>query len=234
MEAIVASRHTGRPPGVVTREDGLTDRQRRIVDAIRSSIRDRGYPPSMRELGLAAGLSSTSSVAHQIGALVKKGALRQDPKRPRAYVPTNTAGPEDDFSADAHPEHTVANSAVVHAPLLGRIAAGVPITADENIEDVLALPRQLVGSGRVFALMVRGDSMIKAHIRDGDTVAIRVQADAENGEIVAAMLDGEATVKRLKREGSKAWLMPENDAFDPICGDEASILGKVVAVMRSV
>ncbi|MFF9458631.1 transcriptional repressor LexA [Streptomyces flaveolus] len=234
MEATATSRYVGRPPGIVTREDGLTDRQRRIVDAIRSSIRDRGYPPSMRELGQAAGLASTSSVAHQIGALVRKGVLRQDPKRPRAYVPTMTAIPGADFAVETGPEDAVSVSSVVHTPLVGRIAAGVPITADEQVEDVLALPRQLVGSGQVFALKVSGDSMIKAHIMDGDTVAVRAQPDAENGEIVAAMIDGEATVKRLKREGSAVWLLPENDAFEPICGDTASILGKVVAVMRGL
>ncbi|MEU7073014.1 transcriptional repressor LexA [Streptomyces narbonensis] len=233
MEA-TTSRYVGRPPGIVTREDGLTDRQHRIVDAIRSSIRDRGYPPSMRELGQAAGLSSTSSVAHQIGALVRKGVLRKDPKRPRAYVPTTTAGPAGDFAVGAVPQDAAPDSSVVHTPLVGRIAAGVPITADEQVEDVLALPRQLVGSGQVFALTVSGESMIKAHIMDGDTVAVRVQPDAENGEIVAAMIDGEATVKRLKREGSTVWLMPENDSFEPISGEAASILGKVVAVMRSV
>lgn len=151
MEA-TTSRYVGRPPGIVTREDGLTDRQRRIVDAIRFSIRDRGYPPSMRELGQAAGLSSTSSVAHQIGALVKKGVLRQDPKRPRAYVPTTTVGPESDPAAETGSDGAVSDSSVVHTPLVGRIAAGVPITADEQVEDVLALPRQLVGSGQVFAL----------------------------------------------------------------------------------
>ncbi|MEU8545120.1 transcriptional repressor LexA [Streptomyces sp. NPDC048717] len=233
MEA-TTSRYVGRPPGIVTREDGLTDRQHKIVDAIRSSIRDRGYPTSMRELGQAAGLSSTSSVAHQIGALVKKGVLRKDPKRPRAYVPTTTASPAGDFAVGTVLEDAVSDSSVVHTPLVGRIAAGVPITADEQVEDVLALPRQLVGSGQVFALTVSGESMIKAHIMDGDTVTVRVQPDAENGEIVAAMIDGEATVKRLKREGSTVWLMPENDSFEPISGEAASILGKVVAVMRSV
>ncbi|MEV5043694.1 transcriptional repressor LexA [Streptomyces griseoincarnatus] len=231
MEVIATSRYVGRPPGIVTREDGLTDRQHRIVDAIRASIQERGYPPSMRELGQAAGLSSTSSVAHQISALVKKGVLRQDPKRPRAYVPTATTGPEADT---VHPDtgHSASDSPVVHTPLVGRIAAGAPIAADEHIEDTLALPRQLVGSGKVFALTVSGDSMIKAHIMNGDTVAVRVQPDAENGEIVAAMIDGEATVKRLKRDGSTVWLMPENEAYEPIRGDTASILGKVVAVMR--
>ncbi|WAU78309.1 transcriptional repressor LexA (plasmid) [Streptomyces sp. Qhu-G9] len=234
MEATAASRYLGRPPGIVTREDGLTDRQRRIVNAIRSSIRDRGYPPSMRELGQAAGLASTSSVAHQIGALVKKGVLRQDPKRPRAYVPTTTVGTEAALALAAGPDHLASDSSVVHTPLVGRIAAGAPITADQHVEDVLALPKQLVGSGELFALTVSGDSMIKAHVMDGDTVAVRAQPDAENGEIVAAMIDGEATVKRLKREGSTVWLMPENDAFQPICGNDATILGKVVAVMRSL
>ncbi|MFI6689488.1 transcriptional repressor LexA [Streptomyces sp. NPDC050485] len=234
METTTETRYVGRPPGIVTRTDGLTDRQHRIVDAIRSSIIDRGYPPSMRELGQAVGLASPSSVAHQIGALVKKGVLRQDPKRPRAYVPTAAVGTEAGIGPDAGPEPTASDPSVVHTPLVGRIAAGVPITADEHVEDVLALPRQLVGSGSLFALTVSGDSMIKAHIMDGDTVAVRVQPDAENGEIVAALIDGEATVKRLKREGSTVWLMPENDAFEPICGNTASILGRVVAVMRSL
>ncbi|WP_331747828.1 transcriptional repressor LexA (plasmid) [Streptomyces chartreusis] len=228
---VTTSRYVGRPRGIVMREDGLTDRQRQIVDAIRASIKDRGYPPSMRELGEAAGLASTSSVAHQIGALVKKGVLRKDPKRPRAYVPTTTAEPAADFAVDTGASHTASDSSVVHTPLVGRIAAGAPITADEHVEDVLALPKQLVGSGQVFALTVSGDSMIKAHIMDGDTVAVRAQRAAENGEIVVAMIDGEATVKRLRREGSTVWLMPENA---PILGDTASILGKVVAVMRSL
>ena len=148
-----------------------------FVDAIRASISECGYPPSMRELGQAAGLASTSSVAHQIGALVKKGVLRQDPKRPRAYVPTATAGPEVDFAVEANPD--ASDASVVHTPLVGRIAAGVPITADEHVEDVLALPKQLVGSGTVFALTVRGNSMIKAHIMDGDTVAVRAQPNAD-------------------------------------------------------
>ncbi|MET9779273.1 transcriptional repressor LexA [Streptomyces sp. NPDC006367] len=232
MEAIASSRFVGRPPGIVTRENGLTDRQHRIVDAIRSSIRERGYPPSMRELGQAAGLASTSSVAHQIGALVKKGVLRQDPKRPRAYVPTTSVGPEADLAVPQDLGDAASDASVVPTPLVGRIAAGVPITAEKQVEDVLALPKQLVGNGRMFALTVCGDSMIEAHIMDGDTVAVRVQPDAENGEIVAAMIDGEATVKRLKRDGSTVWLMPENEAYEPIRGDAASILGKVVAVMR--
>ncbi|MEU5137706.1 transcriptional repressor LexA [Streptomyces californicus] len=233
MEA-TTSRYVGRPPGIVTREDGLTDRQHKIVDAIRSSISVRGYPPSMRELGQAAGLSSTSSVSHQISALVKKGVLRQDPKRPRAYVPTMTADPGEVPAEETGPAATDSDAMVVYTPLVGRIAAGAPIAADEQVEDVLPLPRQLVRSGKVFALTVSGESMVKAHILDGDTVAVRVQPTAENGEIVAAMIDGEATIKRLKREGSTVWLMPENDAFQPIRGDKASILGRVVAVMRSV
>ncbi|MEU7733200.1 transcriptional repressor LexA [Streptomyces sp. SID4928] len=210
-------------------EDGLTDRQRKIVDAVRSSISDRGYPPSMRELGKATGLANTSSVAHQVGALMRKGVLRQDPRRPRAYVPTMTGA---GVAAESGSQDAASSLMVIHAPLVGRIAAGVPTTAEEQVEDVLVLPRQLVGGGQVFVLKVSSDSMIKAHIMDGATVAVRRQPDAEIGGSVAAMIDGEATVKRLRRKGSTVWLIPENDAVEPICADAASILGKVVAVMR--
>ncbi|MFE6687382.1 transcriptional repressor LexA [Streptomyces sp. NPDC057743] len=218
----------GRPPGIRADSSGLTDRQRRVIEVIRDSVQRRGYPPSMREIGQAVGLSSTSSVAHQLMALERKGFLRRDPHRPRAYEvrasdqPTSTA------------TETAGKPAASYVPLVGRIAAGGPILAEESVEDVFPLPRQLVGDGELFVLKVVGDSMIEAAICDGDWVTVRRQPVAENGDIVAAMLDGEATVKRFKREDGHVWLLPHNAAYQPIPGDEATILGKVVAVLRRV
>lgn len=192
----------------------------------------------MREIGEAAGLSSTSSVSYQLTVLMNKGLLRRDPKRPRAYSvtsPGEAALGETDW---AYPYTSAAGeeaaSSTVAAPLVGQIAAGVPITAEQHIADVLAVPRQLTGSGDMFALTVKGDSMTGAHIVDGDTVIIRQQETAEHGEIVAAMLDSEATVKRLKLDGAHVWLVAENPAYPPLSGDDATILGKVVTVMRSL
>ena len=218
----------GRPPGIRTDESGLTERQRRVIEVIRDSVQRRGYPPSMREIGQAVGLSSTSSVAHQLMALERKGFLRRDPHRPRAY---EVRGVE-----VARPEVTERPSrpSTSYVPLVGRIAAGGPILAEQSVEDVFPLPRQLVGDGELFALKVTGDSMIEAAIMDGDWVTVRRQPVAENGDIVAAMIDGEATVKRLKREDGHIWLMPHNAAYQPIPGDSATILGKVVAVLRRI
>lgn len=214
----------GRPPGIRTNEAGLTDRQSRIIEHIAATVRRQGYPPSMREIGQAVGLSSTSSVAHQLLALERKGFLFRDPHTPRAY--RVTAAPEITTTADA--------CSPVHVPVVGRIAAGTPILAQEAIEDVLALPRELVGEGELFALTVTGDSMIGAHILSGDKVVLRSQPNAENGEIVAAMIEGEATIKRLSREGQDVWLLPANDAYAPIDGNRATILGKVTAVLRAL
>lgn len=222
MKAVTTTSRSGRPPGIRTGDDGLTDRQRRIRRCIAESIATRGYPPSMREIGKAVGLTSTSSVAHQLHAMEKKGVLRRDPHRPRAYV----------VAGDETPSTIVPDPAVVHAPLVGRIAAGTPITAEQHVDDVFTLPRQVVGDGDLFVLTVAGSSMIDAHITDGDQVVVRSQPDADNGDIVAAMIDGEATVKRLKRDGADVWLMPENKDYQPICGREAIILGKVTALMR--
>ncbi|MFB8172834.1 transcriptional repressor LexA [Kitasatospora purpeofusca] len=184
----------------------------------------------MREIGQAVGLSSTSSVAHAIGRLEKLGLVRRDPHRPRAYTLSAyrlAVDVEDAASATARPTTT-------DVPLVGRIAAGGPILAEQTVEDVLPLPRQLVGDGELFALTVSGDSMNGpgAAICDGDWVTVRRQPVAENGDIVAAMIDGEATVKRLKREDGRIWLMPHNPAYEPINGDNATILGRVVAVLR--
>jgi repressor LexA len=203
----------------------LTAKQQTILDAIRASIATRGYPPSMREIGDAAGLSSLSSVSHQLGQLELGGWIRRDPNRPRALEvlvdePVVTDGPDID--------------ATTLVPLVGRIAAGIPITAEQHVDEIVPLPRQLVGSGDLFMLRVVGESMIDAAICDGDWVVIRSQQTAENGDIVAAMLDEEATVKVFRQRDGHTWLLPRNSNFEPILGDEATVLGKVVAVLRSV
>jgi len=212
----------------------LTERQRTILDVIRNSVTTRGYPPSIREIGDAVGLTSTSSVAHQLRTLERKGYLRRDPNRPRAVDvrgtddhPVTTAVATDVAGTDALPEPT-------YVPVLGRIAAGGPILAEEAVEDVFPLPRELVGEGSLFLLKVVGESMIDAAICDGDWVVIRQQNVADNGDIVAAMIDGEATVKTFKRTGGQVWLMPHNPVFDPIPGNDAAILGKVVTVIRKI
>ena len=221
--------------------DGLTVRQRRVLEVIRNSVDRRGYPPSMREIGDAVGLASPSSVSHQLNALVTKGYLRRDPNRPRAlevFLPEVMAARRSLGSAEeSSVDETGAGDsmpAASYVPLVGRIAAGGPILAEESVEDVFPLPRQLVGDGELFVLKVVGDSMIEAAICDGDWVTVRRQPVAENGDIVAAMLDGEATVKRFKREDGHVWLLPHNSAYEPIPGDDATILGKVVAVLRRV
>jgi repressor LexA len=225
--------------------DGLTMRQRRVLEVIRNSVERRGYPPSMREIGQAVGLASPSSVSHQLAALERKGFLRRDANRPRALeivspeAAAKAARAARALAVDAPQPDDVTDSgdarpAASYVPVLGRIAAGVPITADELVEDVFPLPKQIVGEGQLFLLKVVGDSMVDAAICDGDWVVVRQQPTAENGEIVAAMLEGEATVKTLKRKDGHVWLLPHNPDFDPIDGDEATILGKVTAVLRRV
>ena len=234
---------------------GLTRRQRRILEVIKDAVDSRGYPPSIREMGESVGLASSSSVAHQLKMLEQKGFLRRDPHRPRALevllpgpahagtTAAASAGPtvvtpvaieapseaqavfDETGVGDAYPEP-------VHVPVIGRIAAGGPILAEERVEDVFALPRQLVGEGTMFLLEVSGDSMIEAAICSGDWVVVRQQPTANNGDIVAALLDNEATVKTFKRTDNQVWLLPHNAAYDPIDGNHASILGKVVAVLR--
>ncbi|WP_203566619.1 transcriptional repressor LexA [Aestuariimicrobium ganziense] len=221
---------------------GLTPRQRLILEVIRDVVKTRGYPPSIREVGEFVGLASTSSVSHQLRALEAKGFIRRDPNRPRALevhlpdeparkTPSRRNQVPDDIDptgiGDSFPT-------AVNVPVVGRIAAGGPILAEEQVEDVFPLPRQLVGEGTLFLLEVRGDSMIEAAICDGDWVVVRQQQTAVNGDIVAALLDHEATVKTFKRTGDQVWLLPHNPDYDPIDGNHASILGKVVAVMRKV
>jgi len=207
---------------------GLTPRQRRVLEVIRDSVERRGYPPSMREIGEAVGLTSTSSVSHQLATLERKGFLRRDPNRPRAVevkvpaTPIDVTGEGDERPVPAY------------VPLVGRIAAGGPILAEQLVEDVFPLPRQLVGDGQLFLLQVRGDSMIEAAIADGDWVVVRQQPTADNGDIVAAMLDGEATVKTFSRKDGHVWLLPHNADYAPIDGDQATILGRVTAVLRRI
>jgi repressor LexA len=217
-------------------DSALTARQRTILNVIRASVTDRGYPPSIREIGDAVGLTSTSSVAHQLRTLESKGYLRRDPNRPRAV---DVRGPEaTDGAARLTSVTEVAGSDALpepaFVPVLGRIAAGGPILAEEAVEDVFPLPRELVGDGALFLLKVVGESMADAAICDGDWVVVRQQNVADNGDIVAAMIDGEATVKTFKRTGGQVWLMPHNPAFHPIPGNDAAVLGKVVTVIRKI
>jgi repressor LexA len=235
-------RRPGRPkvtemPDPVT---GLTRRQQAILDVIRDSVENRGYPPSIREICEAAGLASTSSVAHQLAMLERKGYLRRDPNRPRA-VDVRTPAVRSARNAARKPARREPGGAEVPAgvhpvyvPVVGRIAAGGPILAEQMIEDVFPLPRELVGDGTTFLLKVVGDSMIDAAIADGDWVVVRQQPDADNGEIVAAMIDGEATVKTLQRREGHVWLLPHNPAYSPIPGEDATILGRVVTVLRKI
>jgi len=206
--------------------DGLTPRQRRVLEVIRDWVERFGYPPSVREIGEAVGLTSTSSVAHQLRALERKGYLRRDPNRPRAVGVRPADEPEQPVEEEADRPRPA------YVPVLGRIAAGGPVLAEQAIEDVFPLPREIVGEGALFLLRVTGDSMIDAAITDGDWVVVRQQPIAENGDVVAAMIDGEATVKTFKRRDGHVWLLPHNPAFEPIPGDEATVLGRVVAVLR--
>jgi repressor LexA len=232
-----------RPAGA----DGLTPRQRKILAVIVSAVRDKGYPPSIREIGEAVGLTSPASVAHQLRKLEEKGFLRRDPNRPRAIDVSmpgghNTVGSEVFSNSQAGDAIDGAIGGIegeslpqpAFVPLVGRIAAGSPVLAEQSIETVFPLPRELVGEGDLFLLKVVGESMIDAAICDGDWVVVRSQQHAENGDIVAALLEDEATVKTFKRKDGHAWLMPHNPAFEPIPGDNALIMGRVVAVLRRV
>ncbi|WP_371164461.1 transcriptional repressor LexA [Buchananella felis] len=270
---------------------GINQRQQEILAFISGQVTQTGYPPSVREIGEAVGLSSPSSVKHHLDALEKLGFVRRDPRRPRTIeiiapqspldaasppptpaaslpAPAGTAAPTADAAgtppgqptgslatvtrlgrgaaSDALPpvgeqgvhfetssgQESAARAAYV--PLVGRIAAGGPILAEQVVEDVLPLPERFTGTGDLFMLEVSGDSMIDAAICDGDWVVVRSQNVAENGEIVAAMIDGEATVKALSRKDGHVWLLPRNSAYPPISGDEATILGKVVTVIRAI
>jgi len=220
---------------------GLTPRQQRVLAHIKEAIEKRGYPPSMREIGEAVGLTSSSSVAHQLRVLEEKGFLKRDPNRPRAlevFLPEVMAARRSLGAAEEtqYDETDIGDTVTpaTYVPVLGRIAAGGPILAEERVEDVFPLPKQLVGEGTLFLLQVAGDSMVDAAICDGDYVVIRQEQTAENGDIVAALIDGEATVKTFQRKDGHVWLLPHNAAYEPIDGTHATILGKVTAVLRKL
>jgi repressor LexA len=205
-------------------QNGLTPRQLKILQVIKTAVEDQGYPPSMREIGEKAGLSSTASVTYQLQILEEKGWIRRDASRGRAIEITLPG--QDGEAAPQDKTRLI--------PLVGRIAAGNPILAEQEVEEVLPLPESIVGKGDLFLLQVKGDSMIDAAICDGDYVVIRAQKSAEKGEIVAAMIDGEATVKTWSKKEGHFWLLPANDNYAPIPADNAEILGKVTAVLRSI
>ena len=215
----------------------LTARQERILEMIRASVLDRGYPPTMREIGEAVGLTSTSSVKHQLQALEAKGYLRRDANLPRA-IDVSMPGELDADAVDAAPAHvhapatTALPPGVRAVPLVGRIAAGGPVLAEQAVENIFALPTQLTGDGDLFMLKVAGDSMVDAAICDGDWVVVRRQNVAQDGDIVAALLEDEATIKTFRRRDGHVWLMPHNPAYTPIDGDHATVMGKVVSVLR--
>lgn len=226
------------------KEPKLTERQRRILEVIRDAVVLRGYPPSIREIGDAAGLQSTSSVAYQLKELEKKGFLRRDPNKPRAVdvraLPEQPKKPGKKAAKlapvpDKVPEELSSMSSGTHmVPVVGSIAAGAPILAEENIDTYYPLPADIVGEGELYMLQVVGESMIEAGILDGDWVVVRSQPVVGQGEFAAALIDGEATVKEFFRDSTGVWLLPHNPAFDPIPGNDATIMGKVVSVMRKL
>jgi repressor LexA len=202
--------------------EALTARQRRILDFIAQTVRQRGYPPTVREIGEAVGLTSSSSVHAQVATLERRGLLRKDPTKPRAMALSDTPRAEG-----------------VVVPLVGRIAAGAAVLADQHVEDHLVVPMGFAGDAQHFALTVRGDSMVGAGIFDGDIVVVRAQASAEDGDIVAVLLPGpaedEATVKRLRKRKGRVMLVPENPSLEPFEMDpEGQLLGKVVSVLRKL
>ena len=233
------------PPDLT--DPSLTPRQSKIIQVIEDSMQRCGYAPTLREIGEAAGLASTSSVSHHLSSLEKKGYLSRGAGRPRTAVVRPASAPaslqadqprgDSEQRGDSEGPGDVVRQRVAHVPLVGRIAAGGPILAEQAVEDVFPLPRQLVGEGELIMLQVVGDSMINAAIADGDWVVVRPETDVENGDIVAATIDGvevEGTVKTFKRADGHVWLMPHNPAYAPILGDDAVIVGKVVAVLRRV
>ena len=199
---------------------GLTGRQQQILNFIVSEVDIKGYPPSVREIGAAIGLSSSSTVHSHLAALERKGFIRRDPSKPRALLVTERSRP-------------TADDRSVEVPLIGRVAAGQPILAEENVEDKLAWPVG-IGSEPTFALRVSGDSMVDDGIFDGDIVMVRQQPTAETGETVVAMIEGEATVKRLNWEHGQVRLDPANPTYAPIYPDDLAVLGKVVGLIRQL
>jgi len=206
-------------------ERATTEKQQRILDVIREFTAERGYPPSVREIGERVGLSSSSTVQSHLKTLERRGLLRRDPTKPRALVPFDYAPPGTAVVDESMPEAT-------SIPIIGRVAAGTPITATENHEEMFVLPASFVRRSGTFMLRVKGDSMIDAAILDGDLIVVDPKPDATNGQIVVAMLEGEATVKRFYREAGRVRLQPENRTMEPIYADDVTIVGRVEAVVR--
>ncbi len=231
----------------------LSNRQEQVLQVVRAGVARHGYPPSIREIGDAVGLRSTSSVAYHLKVLQEKGYLHRDPGRPRTveWRPSEPFSPAVMVTEEgpglampraepARPAFDIPSQEPAYVPWVGHIAAGGPILAKQQIEDTFPLPKVLVGEGEHLILQVKGDSMIDAAITDGDWVVVRRQEDAENGDIVAATFEGqgteeaEATVKTLKRVDGHVWLIPHNPQYTPIPGDSAKIIGKVVSVLRRI
>lgn len=220
----------------------LKEREQKILDYMKEEVREKGYPPTVREICAALGIKSTSTAHKDIAKLVEKGYIRKDPSKPRALMVVDAE--HDSPSRDTSGEHVssypgsndgVEHTSVVEVPLVGRIAAGTPILAEQNIEDSFPIPARFVGSGRTFMLTVKGESMIEAGIMDGDYILVEQQRSVRNGDIVVAMIDGfesEATVKTFYKEGDHIRLQPENSTMSPIIVKDVKILGKVKGVFR--
>jgi repressor LexA len=206
-------------------ERAVTEKQLRILGVIREFTAEHGYPPSVREIGEQVGLSSSSTVQSHLKTLEKRGLLWRDPTKPRALVPVEQARPTESDELPERPQ-------IALIPVVGRVAAGVPITAAENLEETFVLPAAFARRSGTFMLRVKGDSMIDAAILDGDLIVIDPRPDAINGEIVVAMVDGEATVKRFFREAGRIRLQPENSSMAPMYADDVTIVGRVEAVVR--
>ena len=202
--------------------EGTTDRQRRILEVIHEFTAEHGYPPSVREIGERVGLSSSSTIHSHLKSLERQGLISRDPTKPRA-LRSEVAG-----------DHRSGGPETVTMPIIGKVAAGVPITAQENIEGEFVLPSSFTRASDGFLLRVQGDSMVEAAILDGDLIVVRPQKVANNGEIVVAMLDGEATVKRFYKEAGRVRLQPENQTMEPIYATDVQIVGRVEAVVRKI
>lgn len=213
--------------------DKLSKRQSAIYEYICSYTKDRGYPPSVREIGAAVGLASPSTVHMHLKVLQERGLIKRDSKKPRTIEVISSDVPTQDGTTLASPVQ-VGSSNEMRLPLVGRVAAGVPILAEQNVEETLTLPTSIVGDASSFILRVRGDSMINAGIFDGDYIVVKEQSDAHDGEIVVALIDDSATVKTFYRERDRIRLQPENDSLEPIYAVNPTILGRVTALIRSI
>jgi repressor LexA len=223
-----------RRPGGDDHDRRLTPRRQKILDCIRDSVQRRGYPPSMREIAAAVGLKSTSAVTYQLKTLQQMGHLARDANMPRTAVerPSRRRVRQHQPGQAAQAPAGAGAPDMVSVPVFGQIAAGSPVTASPEPQGSMQLPAAMVGSGALVAVRVAGDSMVNAHIFDGDCVIVRQQDTAHDGDIVAALIEDEATVKTFHRAGGHVWLMPQNPRYEPILGDRCGLMGKVVATVH--